>query len=101
MSNKEENQFKYLKNPEIVKAFQYDGDLKNREGDYYVPQWAIDAEGNGRLCYETYKEVELFLETSQGPMLIEVSDYAFMDSMGQFCVLPRDVFEAKYSKVDS
>mgnify|MGYP000957139957 CR=1 FL=1 len=34
---------KYRKKPIIIEAFQYDGDLMNKHGEYYVPQWAINA----------------------------------------------------------
>ena len=35
----------------VVSAFQYDGDLMNSEGTYYVPQWAQEAYLQGVLHY--------------------------------------------------
>jgi hypothetical protein len=38
---------KYRKKPVVIEAFQYDGDLMDRFGKYYVPDWAFDAIQNG------------------------------------------------------
>ena len=34
---------KYRKKPVVIEAFQYDGDLKDRDGSWYVPAWAVEA----------------------------------------------------------
>ena len=38
---------KYRKKPVVIEAFQYDGDLKNSDGEYRVPDWAIEAFESG------------------------------------------------------
>ena len=34
---------KYRKKPVVIEAFQYDGDLKDKNGNWYVPKWASEA----------------------------------------------------------
>lgn len=34
---------KFRKKPVIIEAFKYDGDLKDRNGLFYVPFWAQEA----------------------------------------------------------
>lgn len=36
---------------QVLEAFQYDGDMQNSEGEYYVPEWAVEALQEGKLCY--------------------------------------------------
>ena len=36
---------------EVLEAFQYDGDMQNSDGEYYVPEWAVEALKTGKLCY--------------------------------------------------
>lgn len=35
----------------ILEAFQYDGDMQNSDGEYYVPEWAVEALKTGKLYY--------------------------------------------------
>lgn len=42
---------KYRKKPVVIEAFKYDGDLMDKYGNYYVPQWAVEAYKNGTLFY--------------------------------------------------
>ena len=41
----------YIKKPRIIEAFQYDGDLINQNGKYYVPKWAEDAHKKGIIFF--------------------------------------------------
>ena len=34
---------KYRKKPVDIEAFQYDGDFMNKNGIYYIPEWAVNA----------------------------------------------------------
>ena len=38
---------KFRKKPVIIEAFKYDGDLKDRNGLFYVPFWAQEAYKKG------------------------------------------------------
>lgn len=33
---------KYRKKPMVIEVFQYDGDLKDCDGNWYVPNWAVE-----------------------------------------------------------
>lgn len=46
---------KYQKKPVVIEAFRYDGDLKGPDGNYYVPDWAVDAFEKGIMHYGTLK----------------------------------------------
>lgn len=41
----------YRKKPVTVEAFQYDGDFKNSDGKWYIPNWAIDAFKSGTMFF--------------------------------------------------
>lgn len=30
-----------MKATKTIECFKYDGDLKNSDGEYYVPEWAV------------------------------------------------------------
>lgn len=59
---------KNKKTAEIKEIFRYDGDLKDRNGKYYIPDWAIDAFINGELHYEAG---ELYLKSH----IVNIGDY--------------------------
>ena len=42
---------KYRRKSKVIEAFQYDGDFVNSKGEYYVPDWAVNALHNGILYY--------------------------------------------------
>ena len=42
---------KYRKKPVVIEAFQYDGDLKDCDGNWYVPNWAVEAYEKGIMHY--------------------------------------------------
>ena len=63
----------YKKKPVIIEAFCYDGDLKNTNGEYYVPDWAVKAFDNGELFYKD--QGELYIKTLEGDMHASVGDY--------------------------
>lgn len=43
---------KYRKKPVEIEAFQFDGDMKYSNGEYYVSEWAVKAYKEGTLFYE-------------------------------------------------
>ena len=61
---------KFRKKPVIIEAFKYDGDLKDRNGLFYVPFWAQEAYKKGIMYYgaETcdLPPCELYIETLEG-----------------------------------
>ena len=53
---------KYRKKPVEIEAFQYDGDFQNREGNFYIPIWAIKAYKKGILFF-TETEVIFYISS--------------------------------------
>ena len=87
---------KYRKKPIIIEAFQYDGDLMNEHGEYYVPQWAINAFKEGTLFYNPY---ELYIKTLEGDMLCGVGDYIIQGVNGELYPCKEDIFNKTYERV--
>lgn len=73
-----------------IEAFQFDGDLMNAKGKWYVPDWAVNAYQNGILRFEGEN---MYIEDS----LVHVNDYVIY-TQGNLYILPQDVFEAIYYK---
>ena len=44
---------KYRKKSVVIEAFQYDGDLKDSNREYYVPDWAVKAFEDGVMHYDS------------------------------------------------
>ena len=62
---------KFRKKPVVIEAFQYDGDLKDRDGKYYVPDWAVKAFKEGTMYYiipraKPSDTPELYIKTLPG-----------------------------------
>ena len=94
---------KYRKKPIVIEAFQYDGDLKGSDGNYYVPQWAVDAFESGVMYYDSFKgspPSELFVKTLEGCHHVSVGDYIIQGVKGELYPCKPDIFEATYEKVD-
>lgn len=88
---------KYRKKPVVIEAFQYDGDLMNSYGDYYVPPWAEDAFKSGVLYYK--EDGELFIKTLEGNMRASVGDYIIRGIQGELYPCKPDVFTETYEEV--
>ena len=63
-----------------VEAFQYDGDFKNQNGEYYIPQWAVEACENGILFFDG---PTLKVKTLEGDVTVDVNDYIIKGKNGE------------------
>ena len=94
---------KYKKKPVVIEAFKYDGDLKGRDG-WYVPDWAVQANENGILFYDSLTTdsppCELFIKTLEGNMMANVGDYIIQGVQGEIYACKPDIFEATYDFVE-
>lgn len=94
---------KYIKKPIEVEAFQYDGDLKGSDGNYYVPQWAVEAFENGTMYYDSLngreEPCELFIRTLEGKHHVSVNDYIIKGVKGELYPCKPDIFEETYEEV--
>lgn len=93
---------KYRKKPVEIEAFQYDGDLKGSDGKYYVPDWAVSALENGILSFGSYSDsppCELFVNTLEGQMHVNVGDYVIQGVQGELYPCKPDIFLATYESI--
>lgn len=44
---------KYRKKPVEIEAFRYDGDFIDKDGNYYIPGWCIEAFENNVIKYNS------------------------------------------------
>ena len=93
---------KYRKRPVEIEAFKYDGDLMYSNGNYYVPEWAVEAFENEILFYNDsgYIPNELFIKTLEGNMHVSVGDYIIKGVQGELYPCKPDVFEETYEAVE-
>lgn len=91
----------YRKKPVEIEAFQYDGDLVDSKGNYYVPDWAKEAYLNGTLYYRPTSKSpsELFIKTLEGDMLVRVGFYIIRGVRGELYAIDSDIFEDTYERV--
>lgn len=86
---------KYMRR-EFVEAFKYDGDLMNQDGEYYVPDWAVEAYKEGNLFYV---EDGLYVNSRHGCIRVDVGDYIVKDGNELICFAGKH-FEARWTPVD-
>lgn len=92
---------KYRKKPVAIEAFQYDGDLKGSDGQYYVPDWAVKALEDGTMYYGELdgQPGELFIKTLEGVHHASVGDYIIQGVNGELYPCKPDIFEKTYEAV--
>lgn len=92
---------KYRKKPVEIEAFQYDGDLKNSKGEWYVPKWAVEAFENDIMFYDSTnaEPCELFIKTLEGIHHVSVNDYVIQGIKGELYPCKPDIFETTYEVV--
>lgn len=73
-----------------IEAFQFDGDLMNTKGKWYVPDWAVNAYQNGILRFEGEN---MFLDDVQ----VFAGDYVAY-KYGKVFVIPAFIFEKLFAK---
>ena len=85
---------KYRKKPVVVEAFQFDGDFSDRNGNYYVPEWAV--KGLKREYFTFEDSGDLYIYTLEGKMLVSVGDYIIKGIQGEFYPCKPDIFHKTY-----
>lgn len=95
---------KYRKKPVIIEAFQYNGDLKGSDGQYYAPDWAVHAFEENVMYYGSFDAAtppcELFIKTLEGVHHVSVSDYVIKGVQGELYPCKPDIFEKTYEAVE-
>lgn len=92
---------KYRRKPSVVEAFKYTGKIKDDDGKYIVPWWAICAYEDGVLKYDfpvspLICELTLRLITRHGNQKVSAGDYIVRDSSGEIYICKPDIFEKTY-----
>lgn len=94
---------KYRKKPVVIEAFQYDGDLKDCDGNWYVPNWAVEAYEKGIMHYASEScdapPCDLFIETLEGIHHVSVWDYVIKGVNGELYPCKPDIFEKTYENI--
>ena len=79
-----------------IKAFQYDGDLIDRNGKSYVPKWVMTLKDRGILHYNDQGDLHL----NYGPK-IEVGEYIMLyNGGGGVNTMSKEEFESHYEPAD-
>ena len=89
---------KYRKKSVEIEAFQFDGDMKYSNGEYYVPEWAVKAYKEGTLFYEGAGE--LYIKTLEGNHHASVNDYIIRGVSGELYPCKPDIFDKTYEAVE-
>ena len=87
---------RYRKKPVEIEAFCYDGDFMNSNGQYYVPDWAVNAHKDGILFF---REGDLYVKTLEGDMRANVGDYIIQGVQGEIYPCKPDIFRHTYDLV--
>ncbi|MBO7413977.1 MAG: hypothetical protein J6U20_10020 [Fibrobacter sp.] len=93
-NTRKEKTMKATKKPVTIECFKYDGDLKNSNGEYYVPEWAVEAEKNGIIFFKY--QGEMYIKTLEGDHHASVGDYIIRGVNGELYPCKPDIFEKTY-----
>lgn len=95
---------KYRKKPVVIEAFQYDGDLINSKGEFYVPEWAQNAYNKEIIFFDSLTSesapTELFIKTLEGIHRANVGDFIIRGINGELYPCKPDIFEKTYEIVN-
>lgn len=87
---------KYRKKAVEIEAFQFDGDLMDTRGKYYVPAWAVKAYQEEVLYFVG---PELYIKTLEGDHHASAGDYIIRGVAGELYPCKPDIFDKTYEKV--
>lgn len=96
----------YRKKPVVVDAFQYNGNLRNPDGEYHIPIWVAAAFMAGIIHYgydikdADEAELKLYIDTLEGAHHVSVGDYVIRGVDGELYPCKQDIFEKTYEKVE-
>lgn len=89
---------------EVLEAFQYDGDMQNSDGEYYVPEWAVEALKTGDLYYADLDAggmPPLCLKTEEeDDFMIPVGFYVVKKADGTIDAFWEEFFEFVYQPME-
>ena len=80
-----------------IECFQYDGDLKNSKGEFYVDRWAVEAFQSGVIYFN---DGEMYIKTLEGDHHVSVGDYVIRGVNNELYPCKPDIFEKTYDIFD-
>lgn len=86
-----------IKRSVTIDCFKYDGDLIDRDGAFYVPEWAAKAYEDGTIYFKD--QGEMYIKTPEGDHHASVGDYIIRGVNGELYPCKPDVFEKTYDIV--
>lgn len=86
---------KATKKPVTIEFFIYDGDLKNSDGMFYVPEWAQKAYEDGTIFFKD--QGEMYIKTLEGDHHASVGDIIIRGVNGELYPCKPDIFEKTYN----
>ena len=89
---------KATKKPVTIECFEFDGDLKNSDGKFYVPEWAQKAYEDGTIFFKD--QGEMYIKTLEGDHHASVGDYIIRGVNGELYPCKPDIFEKTYDIVE-
>ena len=86
---------KATKKPVTIECFIYDGDLKNSDGKFYVPEWAQKAYEDGTIFFKD--QGEMYIKTLEGDHHASVGDIIIRGVNGELYPCKPEIFEKTYN----
>ena len=78
-----------------LEAFQFDGDMMDSSGKWYVPEWAVLALNKEQLKYKDAGELYCYLPDGRG-VHVQVGDYIAKNHKGTIFPIPKYVVDNMY-----
>ena len=79
-----------------LEAFQFDGDMMDSSGKWYVPDWAVIALHKEQLKYKDAGELYCYLPDGKS-IHVPVGDYIAKNSKGTIFPIPKYVVDNMYN----
>lgn len=90
---------KATKRPVTIEYFIYDGDLKNSDGKFYVPEWAQKAYEDEVIYFKD--QGEMYIKTLEGDHHASIGDVIIKGVNGELYPCKKEIFEKTYDIDDS
>lgn len=87
---------KYVVKQTEIDAFQYDGDFMNSDGEYYVPDWAVEAHKAGILYFKDDGKLFVKNTNSDDVYSVSVGDYVLRFDDGEIYAISAESFHENY-----
>lgn len=87
---------KYVIKNTVIDAFQFNGNLMDSNGEYYVPNWAIDAIKEERIVYNEVTAYELYIQQKNNYIRVPVDYFIIKDKDNNLYPCEQKLFKALF-----